>query len=102
MASHNDNASSSSEIDSLEKGTQSVSCEETTGKISKSQQDSSASPTTRPGVKAWLSLFGGVLGMFASFGWVNCVGLFQAEYELNQLKGYSSSDVSWIISVECM
>ncbi|KAJ9138316.1 MFS general substrate transporter [Coniochaeta hoffmannii] len=38
--------------------------------------------------------------MFASFGWVNCIGLFQAEYETNQLKGYSSSDVAWITSLE--
>lgn len=34
--------------------------------------------------------------------WVNCIGLFQAEYETNQLKDYSRSDVSWITSMECM
>jgi hypothetical protein len=28
--------------------------------------------------------------MFVAFGWVNCIALFQAEYETNQLKDYSS------------
>lgn len=53
------------------------------------------------GTKAYLSLLGGSLGLFISFGWVNCIGLFQAEYETNQLKTYSSSEVSWITSSEC-
>jgi len=53
------------------------------------------------GAKAWLTVAGSAAGMFASFGWVNCIGLFQAEYETNQLKGYSSSDVAWITSLEC-
>lgn len=39
--------------------------------------------------------------MFVSFGWVNCIGVFQAEYETNQLKEYSSSEVAWITSLEC-
>ncbi|KAL5354932.1 MFS transporter, MCP family, solute carrier family 16, member 10 [Aspergillus floccosus] len=50
--------------------------------------------------KAYLSLLGGSLGLFISFGWVNCIALFQAEYEINQLQGYSSSSVSWITSTE--
>ena len=53
------------------------------------------------GTKAYLSLLGGSLGLFISFGWVNCIALFQAEYEINQLKAYSSSEVSWITSSEC-
>lgn len=53
------------------------------------------------GTKAYLSLLGGSLGLFISFGWVNCIALFQAEYEINQLKTYSSSEVSWITSSEC-
>jgi hypothetical protein len=43
---------------------------------------------------------GASAALFVSFGWVNCIGLFQAEYETNQLKDYSSSDVSWITSIE--
>lgn len=54
------------------------------------------------GTKAYLSLLGGSLGLFISFGWVNCIALFQAEYEENQLKSYSSSEISWITSSECM
>ena len=53
------------------------------------------------GAKAWLSLIGASLAMFVSFGWVNCIALFQAEYETNYLKQYSSSTVSWIPSMEC-
>ncbi|KAK9371160.1 monocarboxylate permease-like protein [Lipomyces kononenkoae] len=52
------------------------------------------------GTKAYLSLLGGSLGLFISFGWANCIGLFQAEYESNQLSNYSSSAVSWITSTE--
>jgi len=54
------------------------------------------------GRKAYLSVVGAFTGMFVSFGWVNCIALFQAEYETNQLKQYSSSEVSWITSTECM
>lgn len=53
------------------------------------------------GAKAWLSLLGASCAMFVSFGWVNCIALFQAEYEQNQLKQYSKSTVSWITSMEC-
>lgn len=53
------------------------------------------------GTKAWLSLLGASCALFASFGWVNCIALFQAEYETNQLKDYSKSSVSWITSMEC-
>ncbi|THZ73711.1 monocarboxylate permease-like protein [Aureobasidium pullulans] len=52
------------------------------------------------GTKAFLSLLGGSLGLFISFGWVNCIAVFQAEYETNQLKSYPSSDISWITSSE--
>ncbi|KAG9604618.1 monocarboxylate permease-like protein, partial [Aureobasidium melanogenum] len=59
-------------------------------------------PTEAPdgGSKAYLSLLGGSLGLFISFGWVNCIAVFQAEYETNQLKNYSSSTISWITSSE--
>ncbi|KAG2016883.1 hypothetical protein GB937_006086 [Aspergillus fischeri] len=52
------------------------------------------------GLQAWLTVAGASVALFVSFGWVNCIGLFQAEYEANQLKDYSSSDVSWITSME--
>ncbi|KAL3429226.1 major facilitator superfamily domain-containing protein [Aspergillus tetrazonus] len=54
------------------------------------------------GSKAWVCLIGASFAMFVSFGWVNCIALFQAEYETNQLKQYSQSTVSWITSMECI
>jgi hypothetical protein len=53
------------------------------------------------GTKAWLAVLGASAALFTSFGWTNCIGLFQDEYQSNQLKGYSSSTVSWITSVQC-
>jgi hypothetical protein len=32
------------------------------------------------GTKAYLAVLGAFTGMFVSFGWVNCIALFQAEY----------------------
>ncbi|RAH39742.1 MFS general substrate transporter [Aspergillus brunneoviolaceus CBS 621.78] len=94
---------SSSTASSLEKGPQpSHPGDAGDSETSHSVEDTSpaaASPPKKQGTKAWLALTGGVLGMFASFGWVNCVAVFQAEYELNQLRDYSSSQVSWISSV---
>ncbi|PYI33375.1 MFS general substrate transporter [Aspergillus indologenus CBS 114.80] len=94
---------SSSTASSLEKGPQPAHTgDHGDSETSHSVEDASpaaASPPKKQGTKAWLALTGGVLGMFASFGWVNCVAVFQAEYELNQLRDYSSSQVSWISSV---
>ncbi|EKV04977.1 Major facilitator superfamily domain, general substrate transporter [Penicillium digitatum] len=61
-----------------------------------------AAPPSVPegGLQAWLTVLGASVALFVSFGWVNCIALFQAEYETNQLKNYSSSDVSWITSME--
>ena len=53
------------------------------------------------GTKACLSLLGASCAMFVSFGWVNCIALFQAQYETDQLKQYNKSTVSWITSMEC-
>ncbi|EED16307.1 monocarboxylate permease, putative [Talaromyces stipitatus ATCC 10500] len=52
------------------------------------------------GTKAWLSVLGASAALFTSFGWTNCIGLFQDEYQTHQLKQYSSSTVSWITSVQ--
>ncbi|KAL4897039.1 major facilitator superfamily domain-containing protein [Aspergillus ambiguus] len=64
------------------------------------QADKQDSPPKEGTFKAYLALLAGFLGLFISFGWVNCVALFQAEYEADQLKNYSSSDISWIPSIE--
>lgn len=52
------------------------------------------------GLEAWLVVLGGWCGLFCSFGWVNCLGIFQTYYLQNQLSNYSPSAVSWIPSVE--
>ncbi|KND92113.1 putative transporter MCH4 [Tolypocladium ophioglossoides CBS 100239] len=48
------------------------------------------------GLQAWLVVVGAFFGLFISFGWTNCVGVFQAYYETHQLKSLSPSTVSWI------
>lgn len=53
------------------------------------------------GTRAWLCVAGASTALFVTFGWVNCIGLFQAVYEMDQLKEYSSSTIAWITSVEC-
>jgi hypothetical protein len=60
-------------------------------------------PSSPPegGRRAWLTVAGGAAGMFTSFGFCNCIGLFQAYYEENQLRSYSSSEVAWITSMQC-
>lgn len=38
--------------------------------------------------------------LLVSFGWVNCIGVFQDYYQQNQLRDYSTSDVSWIPALQ--
>ncbi|RKL42731.1 hypothetical protein BFJ63_vAg8426 [Fusarium oxysporum f. sp. narcissi] len=69
-----------------------------------SQQEGTSAPDFGPppdgGLQAWLVVAGGFFAVFASFGWINCIGIFQDYYEQNQLRSYSSSDVAWISSIE--
>ena len=37
--------------------------------------------------------------LFVSFGWLNCIGVFQAHYQRNQLRSYSHSNIAWISSL---
>ncbi|RAO69110.1 uncharacterized protein BHQ10_005122 [Talaromyces amestolkiae] len=71
-------------------------------KSEEAQPPAAAAPPEAPegGTKAWLSVLGASAALFTSFGWTNCIGLFQDEYQSNQLKEYSSSTVSWITSVQ--
>ncbi|GLA14127.1 hypothetical protein AnigIFM62618_011548 [Aspergillus niger] len=48
------------------------------------------------GLRAWLVVVGAFFGLFTSFGWTNCVGIFQAYYQTHQLRTMSASTVSWI------
>ncbi|KAF7545739.1 hypothetical protein G7046_g9487 [Stylonectria norvegica] len=52
------------------------------------------------GRRAWLTVAGSSAALFVTFGWVNCIGLFQAQYELNQLSNYTASEISWITSMQ--
>ncbi|KAJ4413177.1 hypothetical protein N0V91_000151 [Didymella pomorum] len=52
------------------------------------------------GKDAWLCLLGGFCCLFCSFGWINCLGVFQSYYQTNQLRNYSPSSIAWIPSIE--
>ncbi|KAF2271034.1 MFS general substrate transporter [Lojkania enalia] len=52
------------------------------------------------GRDAWLCLLGTFCALFCSFGWLNCIGVFQSYYQANQLKNYSPSTIAWIASCE--
>ncbi|KAF2132194.1 MFS general substrate transporter [Dothidotthia symphoricarpi CBS 119687] len=52
------------------------------------------------GKDAWLCLAGAFCCLFCSFGWLNCVGVFQSYYQLNQLHNHSPSAISWISSIQ--
>ncbi|KAL6245905.1 hypothetical protein RBB50_007058 [Rhinocladiella similis] len=55
------------------------------------------------GLKAWTVVAGAFASLFVSFGWINCIGVFQEYYETHQLRQYSSQEVAWIPSTEsCM
>ncbi|KAL6251783.1 hypothetical protein RBB50_001993 [Rhinocladiella similis] len=51
------------------------------------------------GTQAWLTVLGAFCGLFVSFGWTNCVGVFQSYYETHQLRDRSPSTISWIPSI---
>jgi MFS family permease len=52
------------------------------------------------GLEAWLVVGGAWCGLFVSFGWINCIGVFQDYYQETLLSNYSSSAVAWIPSME--
>ena len=52
------------------------------------------------GAKAWLTVAGASACLFVSFGWVNCVGIFQEYYQTHQLKEYTASDIAWIPALQ--
>lgn len=52
------------------------------------------------GLEACLVVLGGWFCLFCSFGWINCIGVFQEYYQLHLLHGLSSSTISWIPSIE--
>ncbi len=61
---------------------------------------SSPCEITDGGVRAWLSVFGASLALFATFGLMNAFGTFQAWYSGNQLQHLPPSTISWIGSLQ--
>ncbi|KAJ5174344.1 MFS transporter asaE [Penicillium canariense] len=57
-------------------------------------------PPPDGGAEAWMSVLGAFCGLFVSFGWINCIGVFQTYYESHQLSDMSTSTVTWITSIE--
>ncbi|KAF8173184.1 MFS general substrate transporter [Mycena galopus ATCC 62051] len=52
------------------------------------------------GLRAWLIVLGAFFSVFSSFGYINSWGVFQAYYELQLLRGNSSSAIAWIGSIQ--
>lgn len=59
-------------------------------------------PTAFPdgGKTAWLTVAGSSACLFVSFGWINCVGVFQEYYSTHQLRQYTESDIAWIPALQ--
>ena len=72
--------------------------------VQKPAENSWMDPKAFPegGAEAWLTVAGSSACLFVSFGWVNCVGVFQEYYQTHQLKEYSASDVAWIPALQRM
>ncbi|KAI1074257.1 riboflavin transporter MCH5 [Whalleya microplaca] len=49
--------------------------------------------------KAWLSVVGAFLFLFATYGFMQTIGTVQAYLEQNQLSSYTSRDIGWITGV---
>jgi MFS family permease len=97
----------SDHIPDIEKGQQPKATEHNTTLNSEKANDlPPVIPVTGPGpppdggAKAWLAVLGAFCGLFVSFGWINCIGVFQTYYESHQLSNMSTSTVTWITSLE--
>ncbi|KAJ5391254.1 monocarboxylate permease [Penicillium cosmopolitanum] len=73
---------------------------EKTIQASDSQGPPPPGPPPDGGFQAWMTVLGAFCGLFVSFGWINCIGVFQAYYERNQLSHLTPSTVAWIPSLE--
>lgn len=52
------------------------------------------------GATAWLTVAGAAACLFVSFGWINCVGVFQEYYGSHQLRQYTASEIAWIPALQ--
>ncbi|KAL2859228.1 major facilitator superfamily domain-containing protein [Aspergillus pseudodeflectus] len=58
------------------------------------------SPPPNGGLDAWLHVLGGFMLFFNTWGMLNTFGVFQTYYESGALFSRSSSDISWIGSIQ--
>ena len=61
---------------------------------------SSAAPPPNGGLQAWLHVLGAFMLWFNTWGILNAFGVFQTYYESGKLFTKSSSDISWIGSIQ--
>lgn len=94
MDHHEKTLSASPEENSVDSKAQSES--ETTAKLA----ISSAGPPPNDGLRAWLHVLGAFMLWFNTMGIWNAFGVFQTYYESGQLFTRSSSDISWIGSIQ--
>lgn len=100
---------------------------ESKGPVAASDSDAQedAAKKVDGGIRAWTVVIGAWCCLFCAFGWVNgktesciipclmptranlrrlspplAIGIFQDYYQSNQLHSYSSSSISWILSLE--
>ncbi|KAL4875824.1 major facilitator superfamily domain-containing protein [Aspergillus karnatakaensis] len=52
------------------------------------------------GLRAWSTVVGAFCGMFVSFGWISCIGVFIDYYKTHQLQDVDTSTITWITSLE--
>ncbi|WRT66384.1 uncharacterized protein IL334_003339 [Kwoniella shivajii] len=71
------------------------------GDVEKGADSKSPAPPTMPegGLQAWLCVLGAWLTMFATFGYANSFGVFQAYY-IVKYPNVTASDISWVGSVQ--
>ncbi|KAM3512697.1 hypothetical protein MY11210_003650 [Beauveria gryllotalpidicola] len=93
-------SSSSSGGAAVEDGPRQLANQEKTRPKHLLSDPNSFGPPPDGGTVAWLAVLGGFCTVFASFGWINCIGIFQDYYKSNLLKAYSPSTVAWIPSTE--
>jgi MFS family permease len=70
--------------------------------VAKAPYNPMTDPSSFPdgGSAAWLAVAGAAACFFVSWGWINCVGVFQEYYMREPLSQYTPSEVAWIPSTE--
>ncbi|KNG85115.1 monocarboxylate transporter [Aspergillus nomiae NRRL 13137] len=70
------------------------------GTVAATETSEDAARHVDHGLRAWTVVAGAWCCLFCGFGWVNAIGIFQDYYQAHQLRTYSASSISWILSLE--